>query len=478
MISNGGRLCWEGRIPAVKGSQILRARLYQHGLDMGMGEGGVEEAYPFLPYPSVESRRERHFWDHPENRRNQLDRLGCEHQLRTRTDWLSTDRHTLRPRLTGKLSRLYNSSLSQMVQSIYPELHAPLLLKERRSGLALCHLPRGFWDGLDNQVRFLDSVGVVFGIREKYDWKDVSVLEVQAFGGQILIERFHSNMLYLLEGLYPYFYWSRSSQHIMPNGYFSSLFNQERLFEEAVHGDPLFSGTFEYWMSHGRAMLKQYGGYFLNQFGNMVGVLSSIYPEFNWHPLKTKGNIQWKLEASRNFIISNLHNNLGISEKRDWYTISNLQISSSVGRRIQKSRLVRSILYSVPEENWELKEFSSFQKKATQRWLYLCTQNLFPNELILSNYKHPALKYTSGASVELDLYLPQRNLAIEYQGEQHYNNLEKAGFLPLHQRTLLDSQKKEICSLNKIQLIHVPYWWDQKLESLRDMVCVLGDIHV
>lgn len=87
--------------------------------------------------------------------------------------------------------------------------------------------------------------------------------------------------------------------------------------------------------------------------------------------------------------------------------------------------------------------------------------------------------------MELDLWLPSFNLAIEYQGEQHYHELGTAfghsgGLIGY---SLRDRKKKEECTLRGmcesdvnyfynlgICLVVVPYWWDGTTESLKEII--------
>ena len=72
----------------------------------------------------------------------------------------------------------------------------------------------------------------------------------------------------------------------------------------------------------------------------------------------------------------------------------------------------------------------------------------------------PWLKNSRGKSMELDGYCAQVGLAFEYHGRQHYE------FLPhfhrnesaLRQRIEDDQTKLELCELNGVRLITVPYW--------------------
>ena len=64
-----------------------------------------------------------------------------------------------------------------------------------------------------------------------------------------------------------------------------------------------------------------------------------------------------------------------------------------------------------------------------------------------------------------DFYLPDNNICIEYQGQQHYYPIEHFGgkdrFEEQVQRDLI---KKEYCKNNNVILIEIPYWEKDNLE--------------
>ena len=64
----------------------------------------------------------------------------------------------------------------------------------------------------------------------------------------------------------------------------------------------------------------------------------------------------------------------------------------------------------------------------------------------------------------MDIFLPNEQLAFEYQGEQHYHDKYSIG--SRWQQRQRDKEKKEICFENGITLIEIPYWWDKQLSSL------------
>lgn len=70
------------------------------------------------------------------------------------------------------------------------------------------------------------------------------------------------------------------------------------------------------------------------------------------------------------------------------------------------------------------------------------------------------------------MWIPSLNLALEYQGEQHYHNFAYAfGSSNSHTSyTLRDKEKKRKSEESGIKLVEIPYWWDLSLSSL-DALC-------
>lgn len=67
--------------------------------------------------------------------------------------------------------------------------------------------------------------------------------------------------------------------------------------------------------------------------------------------------------------------------------------------------------------------------------------------------------------MELDIWVPEKRLAFEFQGQHHYSNIYALGVE--HKWTLKkDEDKRKACSNANITLIEIPYWWDFKKESL------------
>ena len=63
--------------------------------------------------------------------------------------------------------------------------------------------------------------------------------------------------------------------------------------------------------------------------------------------------------------------------------------------------------------------------------------------------------------MEIDVYLPELEMAFEYQGEGHFMALKIwGGEIGLKKRQERDAEKRHACASKGITLVEVPYSWD------------------
>ena len=120
-------------------------------------------------------------------------------------------------------------------------------------------------------------------------------------------------------------------------------------------------------------------------------------------------------------------------------------------------------------------------KKKTQKLLFNIVNKVFPSCNPIFDYKHPKLRFSQtekqlesgsrGYLMELDIWIPEHSLAIEYQGEQHYHAIPHfGGESALQQNIRRDKEKINACEEKGITLIHVIYDWDRKEESIKELL--------
>jgi len=88
---------------------------------------------------------------------------------------------------------------------------------------------------------------------------------------------------------------------------------------------------------------------------------------------------------------------------------------------------------------------------------------MLPDQLVENNYK---LEIQWNRPMELDIFIPNLSLALEYNGEYHYKATIHFG-LNVRRR---DEKKLSICRERGITLLVIPYWWNTSLESIAETI--------
>ena len=160
---------------------------------------------------------------------------------------------------------------------------------------------------------------------------------------------------------------------------------------------------------------------------------------------------------------------LGIRAKEDWYRVSLAQFDSIMyGRallRIYRNDIGRLLQAAFPDEQWDLQQFKSKDKRAAQRYLFVQVSRLFPHLEVIEEHIHTDAERLSGRSIELDIFIPSLQLAFEYQGRHHY--VDVPAFAPLEMHQQRDEEKQALCEAAGIQLISIPFTWDNTIDTLK-----------
>eukprot|EP01124_Arcella_intermedia_P021968 TRINITY_DN3174_c0_g1_i5.p1 TRINITY_DN3174_c0_g1~~TRINITY_DN3174_c0_g1_i5.p1 ORF type:complete len:431 (+),score=96.59 TRINITY_DN3174_c0_g1_i5:19-1311(+) len=184
-------------------------------------------------------------------------------------------------------------------------------------------------------------------------------------------------------------------------------------------------------------------------------------------PRKTKS---WSSPAEVLAFLEHAKEQLHISQPSDWYRISRSEISRVGGKNLFNvfGGLGKALEVGYPDCVWDHGKFGVRGKKSAQRWLCVMLQQVLPEKThIFEDFSHPHLFWDdiSNHKIEIDIWVPEYQLALEYQGEHHYNEICSA-YGPLALYIDRDMRKKQRCAEEGITLLTIPYWWDRKKESL------------
>jgi protein-arginine kinase activator protein McsA len=113
--------------------------------------------------------------------------------------------------------------------------------------------------------------------------------------------------------------------------------------------------------------------------------------------------------------------------------------------------------------------------KKTQTKLFYFIKEIFSDSEVIYDYKHPDLRFKkSNRPMEIDIWISEKKLAIEYQGEQHFMEHWSTKYSnrgpQLKNNQGRDEEKRIACKANGIRLIEIDYTWDQEKDSVEKLL--------
>ena len=149
------------------------------------------------------------------------------------------------------------------------------------------------------------------------------------------------------------------------------------------------------------------GGILLVQYHSLFQLLSTIYSDFKWNKQLFSSSSSkdiWTDDHLANYFVQWLKKQPENQVLRVNQVIREMRLGYSPLTQLLASQFV--------QHKWIIYPIS--KNKKSQYMLKECIQNLFLNKekdlVLLEEYKHPDI-----ANLELDYFLPQYNIAFEYQ---------------------------------------------------------------
>eukprot|EP01124_Arcella_intermedia_P023309 TRINITY_DN3682_c0_g2_i1.p1 TRINITY_DN3682_c0_g2~~TRINITY_DN3682_c0_g2_i1.p1 ORF type:complete len:341 (+),score=69.65 TRINITY_DN3682_c0_g2_i1:29-1051(+) len=317
---------------------------------------------------------------------------------------------------------------------------------------------------------------VVVGLKKKCvrfcDFYDLSYRDFVGVRGRTWLKHFGDSHIQSLVREYPLFGWRIWSFEMVPRNYWNSR-EAKKLYVEWLGGVLGYSCMADWYSLRVEDIEKQSGDRLISLYGKSpFKMLSQSYTQFHWNLWQfDRSPVDiWDNEECTTSYLSYLGGALSISQFNDWYRVSYQQIQNFEGNSLlKKNSLFHHFLHLYPSFHWDQNRFLSISKKSSQRWLHLMTCELFPTVSVIEDFHHPTIKFPrSQISIELDIWIPSFNLAFEFQGQHHYQEIPLFGPSSLYQER--DRTKLELCKENCISLVVVPFDWNGEKDSLRELI--------
>ena len=402
------------------------------------------------------------YWNNEENILQFLEEIKLKYNIKTPDDWNKITKKQIQENGGWKLFDKY--SLYNLKSLACPE------------GKFNQKKTKGYWKDNKNILQFLEELKLKFDVKTPEDWNKITSKHIQENGGWELLRIYSMYDLKSLACPEGKLIFNKPKQH-KPSKYWDNKENILQFLEELKVKFNLH--TPEDWNLISKNQIKSFGGSRLFDKYSLYNLKSLACPEgkliFN-KPNQSKPSNFWENENNRNYFIEKLKLTFNLQTPDDWKRLSTHQIRSQGGGWLfNTSKNYLEKIYIKFNSNddrnvqFSLKELiESNYKRSSQKWLFFQVQKLFPNEEIVEDYFHSDISRDSGFSVQFDVFLIRRNIAIEYHGVQHYEDIPSAGFASLELHHSRDLEKKNLCKKYGIQLIIIPYWWDNNIESLRE----------
>ena len=396
------------------------------------------------------------YWDNKENVQNFIKLLKSTYNLNTTKDWNNLTKKNINS-LGG--TTLFNKyTLYQIKRLGSPNNDQINSIK-----------PSGYWDNFENIKNFISLLSNHYHLKTFEDWDSLTYKQILDFGGSILLKKYP---LYDIKCLGFPNGKDKFKNNCKPQGYWNNNENIQNFLFELQEKFNL--KTPDDWnLISQKDIIENGGGRLLRKF-SMYDIKCLACPEGKYlfsSPYKSPG--YWKdIENIKQFI-EMLKKKFNVQNNLDWARISKSQILDSGGwgflSTISNDDEFKCILEAqIPEISYIFSS-EAFRGRSSQRWLFLQIQKLFPGEEIVEDYFHSELSRQTGYSVQFDIFLISRNIAFEYHGKQHYEDIP-SNFAPLELFNRRDKEKKALCEEFGIHLIIIPYWWNNQLNSLSNTI--------
>ena len=379
-------------------------------------------------------------WNNLDNQRKFLDYLFKKLNFNSFNDWNTLKKLQIKENGGKGLLKKYNGNIKTLISFNYPE--QSFLLYEKKK-------PNKYWYSFDNQKAFMDQLFIKLNLKSIDDWNSVTWKEIAENGGSGLISKFGFSVSKLVSSIYPSFR-VNFNERSKPHFFWESLENQRKylnyLFEKLKFNsmDDWKEINCDFLIANGAVGLVKEYKRDLNQ------MFTKIFPEYQWNFQSQGFTLSKLLFFQRKFMIE---------KKDDWYRLS----PSSFSNLFSHLKRVHT------DQSWNFSIFRKRLKKSKQRWLFICVKRIYPHFEVIEGYRSPQLMTLLNYPYEIDIFIANVNIGVEYHGEQHFDDFPSA-FSPVEQYKLNEDHKTIICKENFVNLRTVPYWWDQTIPSLLSLL--------
>jgi hypothetical protein len=333
--------------------------------------------------------------------------------------------------------------------------------------------PQNFWKTKDNRIKFMVFIQEKYKFRTVKDWYQLTYKHFEQIPkGESFLANYNSSPIEALREFMPGEDWKEWLFPHPPKHFWENKINRVNFLK--WFGDEFELKKPEDWYDVDVKLIIEMGGRGILRNSGLHEIVHEIYPDHEWLPWLFSGvpNGYWLNGENLNYFFDHFCKKENIKKPEDLYRITHDMVYEHKGAGwldAFEGSVIKMALHFFPEYDWDFSLFSIGLKN--QRRLFESVCDVFGKDQVRWNYKHPELLFENGRRMELDIFIPSRNLAIEYQGEQHYEVMPHwGGGEELSRIQDRDQQKRDACKGFGIELIEISYNSKMKVEELRGLL--------
>ncbi|MBN4050257.1 hypothetical protein JYT28_00715 [Desulfobulbus sp. AH-315-M07] len=406
-------------------------------------------------------------WSRRAHRREYMDCLGRTLGYERPEDWYKLTAKQLQRNGGAELLKYFNSSPSSVVIDHMPKYEwQPWLFPA---------VPQGYWHKRKHRLKYMRWLGERLGYKRPEHWYKISVQDFEDNGGLgLLVSKYGGSPIEAVMNLVPRYSWKEWMFQHVPLKWWDSHENQRKYLRWL--GKQLgYKKPADWYQITARDFAKNHGATLVSAKygGSPSAVVIAYFPNRTWLPWMFNEVPRgfWAKAQHRRAYMNWLATRLGIRTPSDWYYVTGKDFEKNLGGGLfsgrYRSSVYRALRDLLPRHPWKREQFRDTWKR--ERRLAEAVRRLYPRLRVEAQYKHPKMRFkASGASMELDVFVPARNIGFEYQGEQHFIAIPFwGGEAALRQQQNRDQEKRRACKRLGIRLVEVHYSWDGTARSLR-----------
>lgn len=382
----------------------------------------LEACYPEVEWKPWHLRKRfgKAHWTLPENRRAFLHQLAAEFSIERPEDWKRVSSEDIRARGGAPLLSRKGPTLCSHLSEAFPGQEFDEVLCRPR-------ISQQHWECPGARRRFMEALAGELGLEGPGGWAAVSRDVISSRGGSGLLALYGNSVFRLLEDIFPEVMGGAGSERKLPQGFWDSEVTRLRFMADIAERYGV--KTAGDWRRVTTAMVVQEGGSGLIQrYPSLAAAIGEL-----WKPQHGSDEVMdvfdcrkvvpaefWKEEANVRKVIHRVAADLHLASPGDWARVSHAQLrDQNAFGLLRHMTLLDALRIAYPDMKWSERDLErAGGRRAVQRHLAVQVQRLLPTT-VLEDHQH-VLKRHSSRAVELDIFLPEHNLALEYNGEHHY----------------------------------------------------------